>query len=130
MTPGKTGKSGMFFLPDNNTQWSNKYEKIMDLSIVINNGKEFVEKKDSLNSLIHEFAHFYHIDYLGISNPVIYNCYKFSQKKGLYTSHYSMVSPAEFFAEMSVFYFTERERFARLDKDNFAAVRFLWGEKQ
>jgi hypothetical protein len=117
--------------------------------VEICNSTDFVAwgSDDQPTMLLHELAHSYHDRVLGLDHPMINEHFAQAEEKGIYDTvlritghqekHYAMTNKFEFFASLTVCYFTVndwfpfvRSEFQQFDPDTYAMMEELWGPRR
>jgi hypothetical protein len=117
--------------------------------VEICNSTDFVTwgSDDQPTMLLHELAHAYHDRVLGLDNEQINDHFARAEESGVYDTvlritgqqekHYAMTNKFEFFASLTVCYFTVndwfpfvRSEFQQFDPDTYAMMESLWGPRR
>tara|TARA_B100000676_G_scaffold54981_1_gene54092 strand:- start:340 stop:1083 length:744 start_codon:yes stop_codon:yes gene_type:complete len=120
----------MLYVMENTSNWTRKYEKFLDNSVVIPTG--LFSNLDDFNFLYfmtHELAHHYHFSFVGYSNEYVWRKYWHAKRDPNYPLTYGLENHVELFAELSVNFFIMREKLAKIDKEGMNLMNYIWGEK-
>tara|TARA_Y100000593_G_scaffold49908_1_gene94032 strand:+ start:2720 stop:3367 length:648 start_codon:yes stop_codon:yes gene_type:complete len=120
-------RTGMFFVPAEDSTFSTGLERIMNKSVVIVDRSIFFDQKMLKYYLIHELAHYYHFNIIGYSNREIISNYSLIKRDPNYKIMYATRDHLEYFAELSAMYFTMKEDLLKMDKRGVILMEKLWG---
>lgn len=122
-------RKGMSYIRNNQSNWDRGITKQMNISIIIHNPKNFASslKEDARHNIIHEIAHFYHLENYGASYEPIWRCFLLNKRK--YEGQYAAVNHMEYFAETSALFFSRPYQLAKDDPFTTELLRGLWKKK-
>ena len=119
---------GMSYVRNNQSSWDNSFPRRMETSVVIHNPYDFVAfERRSTRNIIHELAHFYHLDVLGLSYNPIWNNFNRAQK--IYKGSYAGRNHLEYFAETSADFFLRRKLLEQRDPTTARFMKLVWATK-
>jgi hypothetical protein len=123
-------ESKMLYVQENTSNWTRKYEKFLDNSVVI--PTTLFNDLDDFNFLYfitHELAHHYHFTLVGYSNEYVWRKYWYAKRDPNYPLIHGLENHVELFAELSVNFFIMREKLTKIDKEGMNLMAYVWGEK-